>query len=170
MIVLAGVLLIAVVPLLVRRRLGKTGVEAMVPTGGGNMLEAVCQYLRKEVAEPALQQHTDRFIKYHLERLLLRADRQHPGLAADSRGVVAAGHAPRRDSDRQYLGHGHAGVVTMVMMVVNGLRLGGTAYLAQFCPGPIWMAPLLVPVELIGLRRSHQARMSRNRLRSSGLP
>jgi F-type H+-transporting ATPase subunit a len=42
-------------------------------------------------------------------------------------------------------------IVTMVMMVVNGLRLGGRAYLAHFCPGPIWMAPLLVPVEIIGL-------------------
>src|SRR5262249_25219885 len=42
-------------------------------------------------------------------------------------------------------------IITMVMMIVNGVRLGGTAYLAHFCPGPIWMAPLLVPVEIIGL-------------------
>jgi F-type H+-transporting ATPase subunit a len=39
----------------------------------------------------------------------------------------------------------------MGMMVVNGLRLGGKAYLAHFCPGPLVMAPLLVPVEIIGL-------------------
>jgi F-type H+-transporting ATPase subunit a len=42
-------------------------------------------------------------------------------------------------------------VSTLLMMVVNGLRLGGVRYLAHFCPGPIWLAPLLVPVELIGL-------------------
>jgi F-type H+-transporting ATPase subunit a len=42
-------------------------------------------------------------------------------------------------------------LVTMVMMVINGLRLGGKAYLAHFCPGPLWLAPLLVPVEIIGL-------------------
>jgi F-type H+-transporting ATPase subunit a len=42
-------------------------------------------------------------------------------------------------------------LVTMAMMVVNGLRLGGRSYLAHFCPGPIWLAPLLVPVEIIGL-------------------
>ena len=42
-------------------------------------------------------------------------------------------------------------VVTMGMMVVNGLRLGGKAYVAHFCPGPLWLAPLLVPVEIIGL-------------------
>ena len=28
------------------------------------MLEAVCDYLRKEVAEPVLHEHTDRFIKF----------------------------------------------------------------------------------------------------------
>src|ERR1041384_5964000 len=42
-------------------------------------------------------------------------------------------------------------VTTMFMMIVNGLRIGGKAYVAHFCPGPIWMAPLLVPVEIIGL-------------------
>jgi hypothetical protein len=62
MILLAGLLLIALVPILVRRRLGKNGVDALVPTGAANGLEAVCEYLRKEVAEPALHEHTDRFI------------------------------------------------------------------------------------------------------------
>jgi len=42
-------------------------------------------------------------------------------------------------------------ILTMVMMVVNGLRLGGMHYIAHFCPGPLWLAPLLVPVEIIGL-------------------
>ena len=37
------------------------------------------------------------------------------------------------------------------MMVVNGLRFGGKAYIAHFCPGPLLLAPLLVPVEIIGL-------------------
>jgi F-type H+-transporting ATPase subunit a len=42
-------------------------------------------------------------------------------------------------------------LMTMGMMVVNGLRLGGKHYLAHFCPGPLWLAPLLVIVEIIGL-------------------
>ena len=54
MMALAGVLLIAFVPMLVRRRRGRSDVDALVPAGGANMIEAVCQYLRKEVAEPAL--------------------------------------------------------------------------------------------------------------------
>jgi len=64
MLALAGILLIALVPMMVRRRRGRTGVDALVPSGSANMLEAVCDYLRKEVAEPALHEHTDRFIKY----------------------------------------------------------------------------------------------------------
>ncbi len=40
---------------------------------------------------------------------------------------------------------------TLVMIVVNGLWIGGFRYIAHFCPGPLWLAPLLVPVELIGL-------------------
>ena len=40
-------------------------------------------------------------------------------------------------------------VATLIMMVVNGLRLGGTAYLAHFNPGPVWMAPVMVPLEII---------------------
>ena len=42
-------------------------------------------------------------------------------------------------------------VFTLILMVVNGLRLGGMHYLAHFCPGPMWMAPLMIPVEIIGL-------------------
>jgi len=64
MIALAGLLLVVLLPMLVKRRRAKSGVDAMVPAGAANGLEAVCEYLRKEVAEPALHEHTDRFIKY----------------------------------------------------------------------------------------------------------
>jgi F-type H+-transporting ATPase subunit a len=151
MIVLAGVLLIFCVPLLVRRRRGKAGVEALVPTGSANALEAVCDYLRKEVAEPALQQHTDRFIKYiwsvfffvlTINLLGLLPIPAISGLVGTHLGGTATGNVWVTAT---------LAVITMGMMVVNGLRLGGRHYIAHFCPGPIWMAPLLVPVEIIGL-------------------
>src|SRR5262245_48981422 len=151
MLALAGVLLIAVVPLLARRRLGKSGVEAMVPTGGGNMLEAVCQYLRKEVAEPALHEHTDRFIKYIWSVFFFVLTVNILGLlpipaVSSLFGTHLGGTATGNIWMTATLA-----IVTMVMMVVNGLRFGGKAYLAHFCPGPLWLAPLLVPVEIIGL-------------------
>jgi len=151
MILLAGVLLVAVVPMLVKRRRGKSGVDAMVPTGAANGLEAVCEYLRKEVAEPALHEHTDRFIKYIWSVFFFVLTINILGLlpipaVSNLFGTHLGGTATGNIWMTATLA-----LVTMVMMVVNGLRLGGKSYLAHFCPGPIWMAPLLVPVELIGL-------------------
>jgi len=151
MLALAGLLLIALVPMLVKRRRGKTGVDAMVPTGAANGLEAVCEYLRKEVAEPALHEHTDRFIKYIWSVFFFVLTVNILGLlpipvVSNLLGTHLGGTATGNIWTTATLA-----LVTMVMMVVNGVRLGGKAYLAHFCPGPIWMAPLLVPVEIIGL-------------------
>jgi len=151
MIALAGVLLIAFVPIMVRRRRGRGDVEAMVPSGGANMLEAVCQYLRKEVAEPALHEHTDRFIKYIWSVFFFVLTVNILGLlpipaVSSLFGTHLGGTATGNIWVTATLA-----LITMAMMVVNGLRIGGKSYLAHFCPGPIWMAPLLVPVEIIGL-------------------
>jgi len=151
MIALAGVLLIALVPALVRRRRGKAGVDAMVAVGPANMLEAICEYLRKEVAEPALHEHTDRFIKYIWSVFFFVLTVNILGLlpipvVSNLFGTHLGGTA----TGNIWVTATLAGI-TMVMMVLNGLRLGGKAYLAHFCPGPLWMAPLLVPVEIIGL-------------------
>ncbi|PWT84584.1 MAG: ATP synthase F0 subunit A [Blastocatellia bacterium] len=151
MLALAGILLIALVPVLVRRRRSTSGVDAMVPTGSANGLEAVCEYLRKEVAEPALHEHTDRFIKYIWSVFFFVLTVNVLGLLpipalSNLLGTHLGGTATGNIWTTATLA-----LITMVMMVVNGLRLGGTAYLAHFCPGPIWMAPLLVPVEIVGL-------------------
>jgi len=151
MIGLAGVLLIALVPMLTRRRRGKSGVDAMVPTGSANVLEAVCEYLRKEVAEPALHEHTDRFIKYIWSVFFFVLTVNILGLlpipvVSNLFGTHLGGTATGNIWVTATLA-----LITMAMMVINGLRLGGKAYLAHFCPGPLWLAPLLVPVEIIGL-------------------
>jgi F-type H+-transporting ATPase subunit a len=151
MLVLAGVLLIALVPMLVRRRRGTSGVDAMVPAGPANMLEAVCDYLRKEVAEPSLHEHTDRFIKYIWSVFFFVLTVNILGLLpipviSKLFGTHLGGTATGNIWTTATLA-----LITMAMMVANGLRLGGKAYLAHFCPGPLWLAPLLVPVEIIGL-------------------
>ena len=151
MMALAGILLVALVPMLVKRRRSKSGVDAMVPTGSANALEAVCEYLRKEVAEPALHEHTDRFIKYIWSVFFFVLTVNILGLLPiPSISNLFGTHLGGTATGNIWMTATLA-IVTMVMMVVNGLRLGGKAYLAHFCPGPIWMAPLLVPVEIIGL-------------------
>jgi F-type H+-transporting ATPase subunit a len=151
MLALAGVLLVALVPALVRRRKGASGVDAMVAAGPANMLEAVCEYLRKEVAEPALHEHTDRFIKYIWSVFFFVLTVNILGLlpipaVSNLFGVHLGGTATGNIWVTATLA-----IITMMVMVINGLRIGGKHYLAHFCPGPIWMAPLLVPVEIIGL-------------------
>jgi F-type H+-transporting ATPase subunit a len=151
MIALAGILLIALVPMMIRRRRGGAGVDAMVPAGSANMLEAVCDYLRKEVAEPVLHEHTDRFIKYIWSVFFFVLTVNILGLLpipaiSNLFGTHLGGTATGNIWMTATLA-----IITMFMMVINGLRIGGKAYLAHFCPGPLWLAPLLVPVEIIGL-------------------
>jgi F-type H+-transporting ATPase subunit a len=151
MLALAGILLIALVPMLVKRRRGAAGVDAMVPSGAANGLEAICEYFRKEVAEPALHEHTDRFIKYIWSVFFFVLTVNILGLVpipavSNLFGTHLGGTATGNIWVTATLA-----IMTMFMMVANGLRLGGKSYLAHFCPGPLWMAPLLVPVEIIGL-------------------
>jgi len=151
MLALAGILLIALMPMLVKRRRGKGDVDALVPSGSANMLEAICEYLRKEVAEPVLHQYTDRFIKYIWSVFFFVLTVNILGLLpipviSNLFGTHLGGTATGNIWVTATLA-----LITMAMMVVNGLRIGGKAYLAHFCPGPLWLAPLLVPVEIIGL-------------------
>jgi F-type H+-transporting ATPase subunit a len=151
MIVLAGVLLIALIPMMVKRRRGKAGVDAMVPSGSANMLEAICDYLRKEVAEPVLHEHTDRFIKYIWSVFFFVLTLNIFGLLpipviSNLFGTHLGGTATGNIWVTATLA-----LMTMAMMVVNGVRLGGTAYIAHFFPGPGWLKPLLGIVEVIGL-------------------
>lgn len=151
MMLAAAVLLILFVPAMVRRHRGDDEVGRHVPARGGNMLEAICQYLRKDIAEPVLGEHTDRFIPYIWSVFFFI-------LAANLLGLLPV--APLAALGDLHIG-GTAtaniwvtatlAILTMLMMVVNGIRHGGKHYFAHFNPGPWWLAPLLIPVEIIGL-------------------
>ena len=137
MIVLAGVLLIAFVPMMVKRRKSKSGVDGMVPTGSANMLEAVCDYLRKEVAEPVLHGHTDRFIKYIWSVFFFVLTVNILGLlpipaVSNLFGTHLGGTATGNIWMTATLA-----LITMLMMVLNGLRIGVSG---QFVPSPLPLA------------------------------
>ena len=151
MMIVGGLLLILFIPMLVGRRRSREGVGAMVPTGFANFLEAVCEYLRKEIAQPNLHEHTDRFIKYIWTVFFFILTMNLLGLlpvAAVSKlfhvhlGGTATGNVWVT---------GTMAMITLVMMVVNGLRIGKMQFISHFCPGPLWLAPILVPVEIVGL-------------------
>ena len=146
-LIVAGLLLILFVPALVRRRRGTDEVGRLVPTGSANAIEAICEFIRKDVAQPNLLGYTDRFIKYVwsvfffilLNNLLgllpIAALTPFIGGTATGNIFVTATLA----------------LMTFSLMVFNGIRLGGKHYFAHFCPGPWWLAWVLVPVELAGL-------------------
>ncbi len=151
MIIAAGILLTMVLPMLATKRRGTDEIGSMVPTGFANFLETLCNFLRNDVARPALQEHTDRFIKYiwsvffFVLTLNLLGLLPFPAISAYF-GTHIGGAATGNIYTTATLA-----LLTMFMMVFNGFRIGGMHYVAHFCPGPLWLAPLLVPVEIIGL-------------------
>ncbi len=150
MLMLAGFLLILLLPVWVRRRRGTDAVGSLVPTGAGNAVEAICEYLRKEVARPALQEHTDRFIKFIWTVFFFILTVNLLGLLPIGGLKLMGAHLGGTATANPWI-TGTMALITLGMIVINGLRLGGKQFLAHFNPGPIWLSWLLIPIEVVGL-------------------
>ncbi len=152
MIILAGVLLCLLVPWALRRRRGSEGVAALTPSGPGNLIEAICVYLRDEMARPVLGEHTDRFIKYIWSVFFFVLTMNLLGLVPLPPLSELAFHLPIGGTATSNIWvTGTLALTTLFMMVFNGIRIGGRHFFAHLCPGPLWLAPILVPVELMGM-------------------
>lgn len=151
MMIVGGLLLALFVPALVRRRRGGDEVGRLVPTGFGNFVEAVCEYLRNQIARPNLHEHTDRFIKYIWTVFFFILTMNLLGLLPIASVTPLFGAHIGGTATGNIWVTATLALMTMVMMVFNGLRLGGMHYISHFCPGPLWLAPVLVPVEIVGL-------------------
>jgi F-type H+-transporting ATPase subunit a len=153
MMITTGVLLMVLLPLFVRRRRAlpeHDEVGSLVPAGPANFLEAICEYLRKEVAEPTLHEHTDRFVKYIWTLFFFVLINNLLGLIPVSTVSPLAGIHLGGTATGNIWVTGTLAAITFVMFVFNGVRLAGWHYFAHFCPGPLWLAPLLVPIEILG--------------------
>jgi F-type H+-transporting ATPase subunit a len=151
MMLLAALLLLLLVPVSVRKRRGTGEVDALVPTGAGNVVEAICEYLRKDVVQPTLGPYTDRFVKFIWTVFFFVLTVNLLGIlplgwTKPLFGVALGGAATANLWITATLA-----LITLGMILVNGLRLGGMQFIAHFSPGPLWLAPLLVPLEIIGL-------------------
>ena len=157
MLILAALSVMVFVPWACRFTPTEDPVRDYTPKGWRNFFEFICQYLRQEVARPVLHEHTDRFIPFVWSTFFFV-------LFVNLWGLLPLEPVTRPLMSRFGFHHGIGGaatgniwvtatlaVVTLGMVVINGLRLGGVRYLGHFCPGPVWLAPLLVPVEIIGL-------------------
>ncbi len=150
--IIGGLLLMISFPLFVRKRRGKGEIDRLVPSGFGNFLELVCNYLREDVARPSLGEHTDRFIKYIWSVFFFILTMNLLGIipiGSVSPLVLGGLHIGGTPTTNIYF-TGTLALLTFILMVFNGLRYGGKDYLAHFAPGPWWIWPLIVPVEIIG--------------------
>jgi F-type H+-transporting ATPase subunit a len=151
MLLLAGLVLVLVLPRTLRRRAAKDDVETLVPTGLRNAIEAICYYLREEVARPSLGAHTDRFIKYIWSVFFFVLTINLLGLLPIAALTPLAGLHLGGTATANIWVTGTLAVTTLLMMVVNGLRFGGVAYLKHFAPGPVFLKPLLAAIEVVGV-------------------
>jgi F-type H+-transporting ATPase subunit a len=131
--IIAAGLLVLLIP-------GAFGAPGLVPRGLKNFFEAICLWLRDTIARPILGQHTDLFIPYLWTLFFFVAACNLLGLLpfmATATGNIWV--------------TGTLAVISMVTVVVSGLWLQGKHYIAHFNPGPPWLAPLLVPLEVMGI-------------------
>ncbi len=156
---IAVLVLVLVIPRAAKRRATGDDVSDLTPRGFGNFIDSLCAYLRTDVAQPLLQEHTDRFIPYIWTAFFYVLCINVLGLLPlepVTRGLVQsvypdAHHGIGGAATGSLWMTGTLAVCTMMMIIVNGLRIGGKQFIAHFCPGPIALAPLLVPVEIMGL-------------------
>jgi F-type H+-transporting ATPase subunit a len=155
--ILTAILLMVALPLFARPRRHAAGgagdpeLESLVPAGGGNFLEVVCEFMRKEVGEPTLGRYTDRFIKYIWTLFFFVLANNLLGLIPISTLKPVTGLHLGGTATGNIWVTGTLAALTFVLMIFNGLRLAGWHYFEHFCPGPLWLAPLLVPIEILGL-------------------
>ncbi|MCH7883908.1 MAG: F0F1 ATP synthase subunit A [Planctomycetes bacterium] len=157
--IIAALVLILLIPRFVRVRDTGDVVQDLTPRGFGNFIEVICAYLRDEVARPALGEHTDRFVPYIWTAFFYILTINLLGLLPIepfTRGLVQvvypeAHHGFGGAATGNIWVTGTLAVCTLVMTVVNGLRYNGFNYVRHFFQGPIFIAPLIAFLEVIGL-------------------
>lgn len=150
LMVIAAVLLLVIIPRAIQQRKGTDDIRRLVPSGVGNFFETICSYLRNEVALPNLGRFADAFVPYLWTAFFFILFCNVLGLVPFNALTGGRVHLAGTPTGNFAITCALA-LSTLAMVVINGLRLSGFAYLAHFCPGPIWLAPLLVPVEIAGL-------------------
>jgi F-type H+-transporting ATPase subunit a len=150
-VVLAGLLLLALLPALVRRRRGGDEIGRLLPSGSANLIESICEFLRKEVAEPSLGPHTDRFIKFIWTVFFFVLTMNVLGIVPLASVSPLFGTHLGGTATGNIWVTGTLALSSLVMWIVNGVRLGGRDFFAHLNPGPWWLAPLMVPLEIFGM-------------------
>jgi F-type H+-transporting ATPase subunit a len=144
--------------------------EQLRPSGLGNFIEVICDYLRKNVAQPALGPYTDAFVPYVWTAFFFVLFSNLLGLIPfepitryfflhDSH--LTHGHGIGGTSTGNVFVTGTLAMATLVMIVINGLRLQGMNFVKHFFQGPFPISLLIAFLEVIGLAAKTFALMMR---------
>jgi F-type H+-transporting ATPase subunit a len=149
MVFVAAVLMLILFPLIIRQK-------SMVPSGWRNFVESICVFIRDEVVRPALQENTDRFIKYLWSIFFFI-------LIINLLGMIPTDGMLYLLSGRRWMHLGGAATaniwitgsfacLSFLMIHVSGIRQQGLwHYLKNFIPHvPFPLIPLMYVLEFFG--------------------
>ncbi len=150
MMALAAVLMLLIFPLLARRyRSGQ-----LVMTGTNNFFEALLVFIRDDVARPVLAEHTDRFIPFLWTLFFFVLINNLLGmLPLDVITGTFMHHGIGGTATANLYVTGALALISFIVIQVSGIRANGLGnYLKHFLGGaPIYMAPIMLVVEFIGM-------------------
>jgi F-type H+-transporting ATPase subunit a len=156
---LVSLLISAGLMLLIFPRITKAYIRREhVPTGTRNFFEAILIYIREEMARPVLGEETDRFLPFLWTLFFFILFNNLLGLLPWG---VLTGWALRPMGLHPFGGTataniwvtGALAVVAFGVWQVAGIRANGLGpYLRHFLGGaPLWLAPLMIPLEIMGM-------------------
>jgi F-type H+-transporting ATPase subunit a len=130
-----------------------------VPTGSRNFFEAILLYLRNDVAKPLLGDDTDRFMPLIWTLFFFILICNLLGLLPlDAiQNVVFAGsdsfHPIYGTATANFYVTATLALIVFAVVQYNGIKSNGFgAWLKHFTGGaPLWLAPIMVPVEVLGM-------------------
>lgn len=142
-----------VIPRAIRSRAGTDEIGRLVPTGLGNAIELVCEFLRVNIARPVLGEHTDRFIPYIWSAFYFVLFSNLLGLIplSDWTWFIGGGHILGGTSTGNIWVTAALASCTLVLIIYNGLRFHGMAYVSHFFLGPFPLNILIGVLEIVGL-------------------
>lgn len=151
--VVAALLVVWLIPRAIGARAGWDEIGRLVPRGWfGHSIEVICSSLRTHIFQPNLGKYTDTFAPY-LWSLFFYI------LFCNVLGLI-----PLSDWFSWIPGHWVGGTatgnifttaalagLTLILIVYNGLKYNGTAYVKHFFMGPAYIAWFIAILEMLGL-------------------
>jgi len=141
---------------------GETDKSRYVVTGRfSQLIETICVFIRDQVARPNLGHLTDKYVPYLWTVFFFILFANVLGLVPSGPVIAIIVHFLGGDAyEASYWGGTATGTLALTIplaltafVAINliGVKEAGSGYFKHFNPGPAYMAPLLVPLEVMGL-------------------